>query len=77
MDIYAKKGDKVKVKTLNAGYKPDIELAKKHLVIGQVYTVKMTAIHNWKTDVYLQEIPGVHFNSVFFEDCNAETEIGQ
>lgn len=68
MNIYALKGHKVICKTLSAGYESDQETAKKYLEIGEIYTIKSTTVHSWKTDVYLQEFPNVKFNSVFFED---------
>lgn len=68
MNIYALKGHKVKCYTLSAGYKFDQERAKKHLVVGSSYTVENTNMENWQTDVYLQEFPGISFNSAFFED---------
>ena len=70
MNIYAKKGDKVVVSNLTAGYEHDQQVAKNHLNIGEVYTVERTVVHSWYTDVYLLEIPGVKFNSVFFKDKN-------
>jgi hypothetical protein len=68
MNIYAKYGDKVVCETLDAGYEYDREIASKHLVVGSVYTIEETEVHNWHIDVYLQEFPGIRFNSVFFED---------
>ncbi len=70
MNIHAKNGDKVIVSSLTAGYESDQKVAEKHLLIGEVYTVESTQVHSWHTDVYLLEIPGVKFNSVFFEDKN-------
>lgn len=71
MDINAPEGTKVKPlfdsdgKIMN-GYDHDIEHAMKHLKQGETYTVDRTEIHSWHTKVYLQEIPGVPFNSVHF-----------
>jgi hypothetical protein len=66
MNIYAKEGDKVVCQTLRAGYTNDFE--KKHLEIGKQYTVERTVVYNWRTEVFLKEIPGIAFNSVFFKD---------
>ena len=44
-----------------------------HLLPDKIYTVEHTVIHNWKTDVYLVEIPGVYFNSVIFEKLPPKT----
>ena len=40
MNIYANNGHKVRVKTFNAGYDYQQEIAKKHLKIGKEYTVE-------------------------------------
>lgn len=63
-----KKGDKVKVTTSSAenGYSNDQENVKKYLKIGDEYTVKEVNVKGWITDVYLQEVPGIKFNSANF-----------
>lgn len=68
MNIYALKGHKVKCKTLSAGYDYDKEVAQNHLKVEKEYTIERTQVDSWHTDVWLQEIPNVKFNSVFFED---------
>lgn len=68
MNIYAEYNDKVECSTLDGGYDFDQEVARKYLVIGNIYTIEETDVDNWHTDVYLQEFPGIKFNSVFFED---------
>lgn len=68
MNIYALNGHKVKLVTFSAGYEHEQETAQKHLELGKEYTVEKTVVHNWSTDVYLQEVPGIRFNSVFFID---------
>lgn len=70
MNIHAKKGSKVVVteKTKNSGYSIDAERVAKHLEVGKPYTVDRTDVSGWRTDVYLEEVPGVSFNSVNFED---------
>lgn len=70
MNIYARRGQKVRFVHPNAGYLPDREKAKKHLVVGAVYTVKKTIVHDWDTEVHLMEISGEHFNSVMFDDVS-------
>jgi hypothetical protein len=67
MNIYALKGHKVRCKNLTGGYDSEKDLAKKHLEIGKEYTIEKTIVDNWSTDVWLEEIPDVRFNSVFFE----------
>lgn len=73
MEIYALRGHKVKCVTLTAGYKHDQEIAKRNLLLNEIYTVDHTDVHNYSTDVYLEEIPGVAFNSVFFDDVNPQS----
>lgn len=68
MNIYAEHGDKVICSTFAAGYDYHKEVAAKYLKAGKEYTIEKTVVDNWHTDVYLQEFPGVKFNSVFFED---------
>ena len=71
MNIYAKSGHKVVVteEGMRSGYEPHIAIAKQYLTVGKVYTVDRTVVDNYHTDVFLQEIPGVAFNSVHFEDA--------
>lgn len=75
MNIYARRGSKIVFKNVNAGRDYDQEKAREHLVVGQVYTVEFTEVGGWHTNVYLQEIPNVAFNSVLFEDYNVEHTI--
>lgn len=74
MDIYARSGHKVlvTVEGMNSGYEHHKETAKKYLVVGKTYTVDHTDVSSWHTDVYLQEIPGIAFNSVHFIDAKEE-----
>lgn len=69
MNIYANSGHKVVAKHLDWGYEPDKEQAHKYLEQDAIYTVSYTEVSSWHTDVYLEEIPGVKFNSVHFEDA--------
>lgn len=70
MDIFGKPGKEVMVTndTIKHGRESDQEKVKKHLTIGMPYTVERIDVHNWTTDVYLVEVPGVRFNSVSFVD---------
>ena len=74
MNIYAKKGHKVRCCTLNGGYDFDKAKANKYLYVGGEYTIEKTDVDNWHTDVYLEEFPNVKFNSVFFEDVVDQSE---
>lgn len=70
MNIYAKKGDKVILtkESINNGHEHDINKCRRYLAESGVYTVHHTEVYSSSTDVYLEEIPGVYFNSVNFED---------
>jgi hypothetical protein len=74
MNIYALEGHKVKYSTFNAGYIGEREIVKKHLILGDEYTIEDTYVHNSYTDVFLKEIPNVRFNSVFFEDIDEQSD---
>lgn len=67
-NIYASKGAKVVFSHPDTGYLHHQETAKEHLTLGKTYTVEETQIDSFHTDVFLQEIPEVAFNSVLFED---------
>jgi hypothetical protein len=67
MDIYAKKGTKVKFvekDPMSWGVNPD---NAKHLLLNETYTVERTDVHSWHTRVYLQEVPDIPFSSVWFK----------
>lgn len=66
MDMYSKPGTRVVFAYPEAGYNPDIERAAKHLTLGETYTVEITDVHSWHTDVFLEEFPGIPFNHVMF-----------
>lgn len=69
MDIYSRRGSKVIFDRPDKGPASDSETARKHLVVGETYTVAFTHIGDSGTDVYLQEVEGVHFNSLLFSDA--------
>lgn len=74
MNIYALNGHKVKCSTFEAGYDFEIQIVKKYLKIGAIYTVSRTDVHSSSTTVYLHEFPNISFNSVFFEDAIEQSE---
>ena len=76
MNIYALKGHKVKCSILKGGYKHHEETANIYLSIGNTYTVENIDVEDWHTDVYLQEFPGIAFNSIFFEDESIQVKEG-
>jgi hypothetical protein len=69
MNINALPGDRVRFAHPDNGYIPDQEKAARHLKVGNVYTVSRTSVHAFYTNVYLNEVFGVAFNSVMFEDA--------
>ena len=75
MNIYAKKGDRVVFAYPKNGYDRHVATAAKYLKKDETYTIDHTEVGSWHTDVYLQEIPGVSFNSVQFVDAE-EIDIG-
>jgi hypothetical protein len=56
MNIEANKGTQV-IYNGTGGYDADLKHANKYLTIGTTYTVEHTVIHNFNTDVYLEEFP--------------------
>lgn len=77
MDIYAKKGSKVKFAYPTFGYQYEQEKALRFLTIGATYTVDHTEVHSSFTHVYLKEVPEISFNSVFFEDLSINKNGGK
>ena len=73
MNVYAKPGTQVKFEHPTWGYPHHQKLAGEHLIVGNTYTVARTAVETWHTDVYLEEVPEVPFNSVLFEDMKEVT----
>lgn len=69
-NIYAPKGTKVKATFRKEdgevihGTDADKGFVKHHLRPDLVYTVDRTVVHNWITEVYLEEFPNKSFNSV-------------
>lgn len=74
MNIYSLKGHKVICKKLHNGYDYHKENAIKYLQIDAIYTIEKTVINKYCTNVYLQEIPNIEFNSVFFEDVYEQSK---
>lgn len=73
MNIFSIKGHKVKCVNHDSGYDYEQKTARKHLVIGQEYTIEKTNVEGWYTNVYLQEFPDIIFNSTFFEDVRPQS----
>lgn len=69
MNIYAKNGDRVVYAFPKHGRDWDRVQATEHLELGKTYTVDRTSVGSSNTAVWLQEIPGIAFNSVQFKDA--------
>jgi hypothetical protein len=71
MDINSKEGTPVRLQMKDGevfgGYDGDKKLALKFLKPDTIYHVLCTDIGGFHTDVYLEEVPNVGFNSVMFE----------
>jgi len=73
MDINGPSGTKVVYAYPRAGFDYCNDVARKYLVLGQTYTVERTEPACFVTNVYLQEVPGVIFNSTLFAPAEKET----
>lgn len=38
------------------------------LTVGEIYNMAFLDVHNWYSEVYLEEFPGKTFNSILFEE---------
>lgn len=54
-------------KTKNNGYSYDSDKVAEYLTVGTEYTLKAITVHQSSTDIWLEEIPDIRFNSVNFE----------
>jgi hypothetical protein len=77
MNIHAEQGTKVRYignvteAQINLGGNDD---PRGKLWEGEVYTVERIEVHNWCTEVYLQEVDG-QFNVVWFEEIRKGREV--
>ena len=68
MDIYAEPGTKILYPNREDVVESERKFATRHLKPGSIYTIKKIDRGNWSTAVYLEEVPGISFNSVLFVD---------
>ena len=67
-----RKGSKVQFTTKNpTTWGVSAENAK-HLKLYHIYTVERVEIHSWHTKIFLKEVPGIEFNSSWFESVFLE-----
>lgn len=69
-------GSKVVVtaETARNGYTHDKHLLRQYCSAGQVYTIAASFVEAYRTEILLEEIPGVRFNSVNFEVARTTEE---
>lgn len=72
MDIWAKHGHKVIFQPGNNGYESQNKDAREVLELEKVYTVDHVQVESWISYVQLVEVPGKVFNTVLFNDYEAE-----
>ncbi len=74
MNIYALKGHRVKCDNLTNDYEYKLEIARQHLEIGMEYVIEKTEVGSSHTEVWLQEVPDIGFNSSLFDDVLEQPE---
>jgi hypothetical protein len=72
MRIDTEPGERVVFKYPTHGYESDQKLATKYLQENEEYTVSAIEVGNWRTDVTFDEVPGVQFNSVLFDNIKTQ-----
>lgn len=69
LNRFPKPGARLKYDNLNTGMPSDHERAKEHnLSRRRHYTVESTDVGEFRTVVYLKEVPGVAFNEAIFTE---------
>ena len=70
MSLETKPGAKITVtsQSIHNGTEENKGDAALYLKPKRQYTLKKIVVHDWHTDVWISEIPGVKFNSVQFEN---------
>jgi hypothetical protein len=76
MNIWALEGHRVTVteETAKYGDEFDQKQVEDNLKVGETYTVEFTIVGGFSTEVKLQELDGILFNSVNFEDVEEQSE---
>lgn len=68
MNIYSETGTKIIYSFPENGRDFDQKKAQRYLKVNGVYTVLKTVVRQSSTEVYLEEVYGVAFNSVNFSN---------
>ncbi len=72
MSLGTRPGEKVIFHHPRNGQSGDIATGKKHLKMGQEYTVNYMNVYEYSSTVYLVEFPGIGFNSVQFVNKSSQ-----
>jgi len=75
MNIFAGNGDLVRYVYPDSGHDSDQEIARKHLIFNQIYTVDNIKVYSSSSYMTLKEFPDIIFNPVMFEDVQVN-EVG-
>jgi hypothetical protein len=70
MSLETKPGECVVFDKPNLGYNEDTEQALKYLVVGQEYKVLIVDVGDCSSVVFLEEVPGVPFNTAHFRNMS-------
>jgi len=73
---FALPGHKVRLQDYtpgHLGYASQREELARYLTVGQIYTVQQTRIFSSSSTVEVVEVPGVSFNTVFFESVTPQS----
>jgi hypothetical protein len=68
MNIWTKKGSKIRFTNPNVGYDYDIKNAKKYLKLKKYYIIKRISVGQSRTEVELEGIPDIRFNAIMFSN---------
>jgi len=74
VNIWTAKGEKV-IFTGKNGHSWQQKKARIVLDVGKEYTIESLSVGGFSSEVYLQEFPGVGFNSVMFENITDPKEV--
>ena len=70
---YSETGDKIICYSIDVGRVFDVQQAHKYLKKDKIYTIESIIVHGYSTEITLQEIPNVKFNSINFIQYNEPT----
>lgn len=71
--LQAPMGTKIVFCEADAGYQSDMDKLAKYLTLGNEYTLFDREIHGSSTDIWIEEVEGVSFNSVSFKVAKSKS----